>query len=414
MNTPTVHWPDALNRAATLRQVDPKILVRLQSPDFVHIAELTYHSDAGVVTTVPAWRIQHSQARGPYKGGIRFHPQVDLDEVATLAGLMSFKTAVVNIPLGGGKGGVQVDGRNLSMAEHQEIARAYARAFTPVIGPLRDIPAPDVNTSSQTMGWIMDEYSQQVGYTSFGVVTGKPLAVGGSQGRDLATSWGGRVVLDDIVARLNLNRSPLTVVIQGAGNVGGGLAYLLADNPRYRVIAISDTKSGVYNPAGLVVREVLEHKSKTGSVENTEYATNITNQQLLTLEADILVLAALENQIDASNADTIQAKLILELANHPITSEADARLTARGTVIVPDILANAGGVVVSYFEWVQNQQNWYWSEADINSKLEAIMLGAAEQVWSIGQESGVDLRVAAYALALDRLAAAMTARGMVN
>ena len=414
MDEVTIHWPTALTQAAQLTNTDPRILARLQTPDHIHSAEITYQADSGETLTIPAWRIQHSQARGVYKGGIRFHPKVDANEVATLAGLMSFKTAVANIPMGGGKGGVRVDGRNLSTNEHEQIIRAYTRSFAEVIGPHLDVPAPDVNTDDQTMAWMMDEYSNLVGYPAPGVVTGKPIAVYGSQGRSLATSLGGQVVLDNILSRLGSMHSPITVAIQGAGNVGGGLAYLLADSSKYRIVAMSDTKSGVYNPAGLNVRDTLAHKSDTGSLENAEYATNITNQQLLSLPVDILVLAALENQIDETNAGSVQAKIILELANHPVTNQADAMLAAREIIVIPDILANAGGVVVSYFEWVQNQQGWYWGESDVNSKLETIMLSAVDNVWREHQRLNTNLRVAAYAVALERLATCLRLRGMVN
>ena len=410
---PQLHLPTALSQAANILKLEPSLLARLHQPDFVHTHDLTITRDDDSQLTAPAWRVQHNNWRGPYKGGIRFHPKVNLEEVMTLSALMSFKTAVIDIPLGGAKGGVQIDAKTLSTAEHERLARAYARAFYDVIGPDKDIPAPDVNTTSDTMGWMMDEYSRLAGHNVAGVVTGKPVALFGSAGRGLATSLGGKVAMDAIIKKLNLTKSPLTVAIQGMGNVGGGLAELLVRDSKYKIVAISDSQSGVYNHSGLNVLGVIAHKNATGQVENADYTQNLTNGELLELPVDILVLGAIENQITDANAAQIQAKLIVELANHPIASEADAVLTQRGMTVVPDILANAGGVAVSYFEWVQNQQSWYWTESEVNHRLTDWMERSVNQVWEAASTHQTNLRVGAYICALERLAAAAKWRAMV-
>jgi glutamate dehydrogenase/leucine dehydrogenase len=412
-NQVTVNFPTAFDKAAHLLNLSPALLSSLSRPELIHFHELSLVRDNGETVTLSAWRSQHNNWRGPYKGGIRFHPNVTLEEVATLSGLMTFKTAVINIPLGGGKGGVQVDAKSLSPAEHERLARTYIRNFADVIGPDTDIPAPDMNTTSDTMGWIMDEYSKIVGHNAPGVVTGKPIELFGSQGRNLATSLGGKVALDATVAKLGWAKTPLTIAIQGMGNVGGGLAELLTQDKKYKVVAISDSQSGVYRHTGLDLPAVFAHKATTGSVENAEYTQNITNPELLELPVDVLILGAIENQLTNENAARVQAKVVLELANHPITSEADAILEANQVLVVPDILANAGGVAVSYFEWVQNQQNWYWTETEVNRRLTELMAESFVQVWDIAQKHSVTLRVAAYLLALQRLSGAAKWRGVI-
>jgi len=409
-----VALPSAAGRAFKLLSVDDTTSRLLLHPNHIHTANLVITMDDGQTMTMPAWRVQHSNARGPYKGGIRFHQKVDLAEVTTLAGLMSFKTAVVDIPVGGAKGGVQIDGRALSPTERERVSRAYIQAFSRYIGPNQDIPAPDVNTDSATMGWMLDEYEKIVGFSSPGVITGKPLGLFGSQGRNLATSFGGKCILGELLKHLNITKRPLTVAIQGAGNVGSGLARLLAEDSQYQVIAISDTHSAVYHQSSLNVLDVLRHKEKTGSVENAEYTHNLTNAELLALPVDVLVLAALENQITAVNQQEVQAKIILELANHPITSEADELLSQREIVIVPDILANAGGVIVSYFEWAQNCENYYWGEAKVNRRLQRLMRRAFSDVVQISTKYSVDLRTGAYVVGLARILSAMRLRGVIH
>jgi glutamate dehydrogenase/leucine dehydrogenase len=336
---------------------------------------------------------------------------VTREEVATLATLMTFKTALMDIPLGGAKGGVQVAEWPLSDGECERLARAYVRGFGQFIGPHQDIPAPDVNTNGRTMAWMMDEYAKLVGYNAPGVVTGKPVELFGSQGRLQATSLGGKVVMDAMIRHLNLKKTPLTIAIQGIGNVGGGLARLLKSDPKYRLVAISDSQCGVHNPSGLNIDEVLQHKSRTGRVENAEYTRNISNLEMLELDVDVLVLAALENQITDDNADRIRARLIVELANHPISPAADSRLAANHLVVIPDILVNGGGVVVSYFEWVQNQQNWYWDEVTVAERLRFTMEKALDQTLAAATRFDVDLRVGAHVVALERLSEAARLRG---
>ncbi len=414
MEQTTSLFPSAYFEAGKKLELSTDLLDRLTKPNHIWAHDLSYTNAQGASVTVPAWRVQHSNARGPYKGGIRFHPAVDEHEVATLAGLMSFKTAVVNIPLGGGKGGVRVDGRNLTPEEHQQISRAYAQAFHSYIGPMQDVPAPDVNTGEETMAWIMDEYSKIIGYNVPGVVTGKPVQLFGSKGRGLATSLGGKFVLDQLLSSLNLPSSPVTLAIQGAGNVGGGLAELMLDDPRYKVVAISDTKGAVYNAEGLDIQSTLKHKTDTGNLEGAANTQTLTNEQLLELPVDVLVLAALENQVTDQNANLIQAKSILELANHPVTSEADEVLNQRGIAVIPDILANAGGVAVSYFEWVQNLEQYYWTEEVVNQGLKQLMTQAVNDVVEYQKKLNTNLRVAAFALALDRIVSTMRLRGMLN
>lgn len=401
----------ALRAAAQILGRSDSELDRLMTPDRVINADVSITLDNGEVAQFPALRVQHNAARGPYKGGIRFHPQVDVEEVRTLASLMTWKCAVANIPFGGGKGGIKVDPKKLSILELERLSRGYVQAFVKHIGPNQDVPAPDVNTNEQTMAWMMDEYSRIKGHQMHDFVTGKPVALFGSRGRDMATSLGGKFVLDQMLDHLKITKRPVQVAIQGMGNVGGGLAKLLSADPRYSVVAISDSQGGVFRPTGLAIDEVLVHKKETGSLTDLPYSHNITNAELLELEVDVLVPAALEDQITAHNAPHIKARLILELANNPITESGDAILNSRGIPVVPDILANAGGVTVSYFEWVQNREGWYWEEAEVNSRLQKIMFAAGQQVLKIADEKKVSLRVAAFLLAIDRVYQAMQLRG---
>lgn len=412
-NISKVNQPPALRRAAELLQLDSNVLNRLSMPDQIHFETLQVPTSQGP-QSFSAWRVQHNNARGPYKGGIRFHPEVDMEEVATLAALMTYKTAVVNIPMGGAKGAIQIDPKQLPVEDLQAVSRAYIRQFADYIGPTKDIPAPDVNTDDKTMAWMMDEYSNIVGYNSPGVVTGKPIGVFGSPGRRLATSLGGKIVMDRILHYLNIRKSPITVAIQGIGNVGGGLAELLVHDPNFKVVAISDSRQGVYHPNGLDLNKVLSHKNHTGRLDELPTVQYITNSELLVLPVDILVLAALENQINEHNAHAIKAKMLVELANHPITPAAEPYLVSKGTIILPDILANAGGVAVSYFEWVQNLQGWYWDEAEVNLKLKTLMTEAADEVWKMHKEYNADLRVSAYILGLKRLSHSLRLRGMIK
>ena len=401
----------ALREAAQILGRSDVELDKLMTPERIIQSDISVQLDSGETAVFPALRVQHNSARGPYKGGIRFHPQVDVDEVKTLASLMTWKCAVANIPFGGGKGGIKVDPKKLSHLELERLARGYVQAFAKHIGPNQDVPAPDVNTNEQTMAWMMDEYSRIKGHQMPDFVTGKPIALFGSLGREMATSLGGKFTLDLIVDHLKITKRPIQVAIQGIGNVGGGLAKLLSLDPRYKLVAVSDSQGGIYQPNGLEVNEVFEHKKTAGSLAGFPYSHEVTNAELLELDVDVLVPAALEDQITANNAEHVKAKLILELANNPISAPGDAILNSRGIPVVPDVLANSGGVTVSYFEWVQNREGWYWEEAEVNGRLQKLILEAGRQVIKIANDKKVSLRVAAFLLAIERVYLAMQLRG---
>ena len=371
--------------------------------------------DDGTVQVFEGYRIQHSTSRGPAKGGIRFHPNVNNDEVKALAAWMTFKCAVVGIPYGGGKGGVICDPSKLSERELRAITRRFTASIAPLIGPDQDIPAPDVGTNAQVMGWMMDTYSMLKGHCVPGVVTGKPIDVGGALGRNEATGRGVMLTTKNILAKMGIPMEGTDVVIQGMGNVGSISAKLLYKEGM-KVIAVSDVSGGIYNPEGLNIPAILEYLSQSRRNLLSGYEepgmTRIDNAQLLTLKTTVLVPAALENQINGDNAEQIQAKLIVEAANGPTTSEADAILERRGITVVPDILTNAGGVVVSYFEWVQNIQSVSWTEEHVNEELKKIMDKAFNAVWDITQEKQVTLRTGAYLIAVKRVVDAKKARGI--
>ncbi|WP_206813071.1 Glu/Leu/Phe/Val family dehydrogenase [Paradesulfitobacterium ferrireducens] len=370
--------------------------------------------DDGSTRVFSGYRAQHNDALGPAKGGVRFHQDVSMDEVKALAMWMTFKCAVVGIPYGGAKGGVIVNPEELSAAELERLSRAYIQAIAPLIGPEKDIPAPDVNTNPQIMSWMMDEFSMIKQYNSFGVITGKPLIIGGSLGRTQATAQGVVFVIEDLVKKLNINLEGVSVVIQGFGNVGGYTAKILYDK-KAKIIGISDVKGGIYNPRGLNPYKVQEHATETGSVVNYRGAKTITNAELLELECDILIPAALENQITDKNAHNIKARYVVEAANGPTTPEADKILEQKGILVVPDILANAGGVTVSYFEWVQNNMGYYWSVEEVNEKLGNIMSQAFHGVYDLYKSrKDVNMRVAAYMLAVKRVAEGMEVRGWIS
>ena len=371
--------------------------------------------DDGTTHVFQGYRIQHSTSRGPAKGGIRFHPDVNADEVRALAAWMTFKCAVVNIPYGGGKGGVVCDPSKLSENEIRAITRRYTAAIAPLIGPEQDIPAPDVGTNAAVMGWIMDTYSMLKGHCIHGVVTGKPLELGGALGRNEATGRGVMFTTLNILKKLGIPSEGTTVAVQGAGNVGSVYAKLLHE-AGLKVVAISDVSGGIYNPDGLDIPTILSYlaadRRNLLKDFNEDGTTHISNKELLELPVTVLVPAALENQINAGNAGKIQAKLIVEAANGPTTSEADEILAKRGIEVVPDILANAGGVVVSYFEWVQNIQSVSWTEDEVNKKLKDIMDAAFESVWDLTQEKHTTLRMGAYLIALKRVVDAKSARAI--
>jgi glutamate dehydrogenase/leucine dehydrogenase len=396
-----------LESAAKVAEVtDPAILERLKVPERIHEVSIPVTFDDGTQKLFTGYRVEHSSARGPYKGGIRYHPEVCLDEVKALAGWMSIKTAVADIPMGGGKGGIRVDPRKLSVHELEALTRAYTDLIARDIGPELDIPAPDVNTDSQTMDWVADEYERVTGVHGGAVVTGKSIAHGGSLGRDTATAQGGFDVLECALAANGETFQGKTVAIQGFGNAGANAALLLA-GAGARIVAISDSTASLSAKQGLPVEALVAYKEKGGSFAQYPGADKGAPDSPLFESVDILVPAALEGQITAANADRVNARWILELANGPTTPEADMILERRGIQLLPDILANAGGVVVSYFEWVQNMHSERWTWDEVEARLSMTMRRAYETVRELATRKGVSMRLAAYAIAMVRIAAAM-------
>lgn len=370
--------------------------------------------DDGSVKVFEGFRVQHSSVRGPAKGGVRFHPAVNHDEVKALAAWMTFKCAVVNIPYGGGKGGIICDPSKLSERELHSLTEKYTAQIAPLIGPEQDVPAPDVGTNARVMAWMMDTYSMLKGHSVLGVVTGKPLGLGGILGRSEATGRGVMFTVNNLLTRMGMPIQGTKVVVQGMGNVGSISAKLLAQEGM-KVIAVSDVSGGITNPDGLDIPDILAYLQpgrKLLKDYNAGGVSHISNEELLELETDLLIPAALENQINDKNADRIHAKYIVEAANGPTTLEADEILKTRGITLVPDILANAGGVVVSYFEWVQNIQELCWSEERVNEELEKIMNTAFQEVWDIAKEKDVTLRTGAYLIAVKRVVEARLGRGI--
>lgn len=367
--------------------------------------------DDGRIREFTGFRIQHNFTRGPAKGGIRYHPSLTLDTIRALAMLMTWKCAVVNIPFGGAKGGVIVDPKQLSLSELERLTRRYTTEVSILFGADRDIPAPDVGTNAQVMAWIMDTISMHEGHTVPAVVTGKPINIGGSQGRQSATARGLVYMLREAADALSFNLTGAQVTIQGFGNVGATCAQILSELGA-TIVAVSDSRGGVYNPHGLSINSVLMHKERTGSVVDFPEADAITSEELLELPCDMLVPAALENQITAENAPRIRARLIGEAANGPLTLEADEILFDRGVFVIPDVLAGAGGVTVSYFEWVQGLQEFFWTEREVNAQLERIIVRAFQNVLSVAQEQRVDMRTAANLVAIRRVADSTITRGI--
>jgi len=367
--------------------------------------------DSGDIRVFEGYRVQHNIARGPAKGGIRYHPGVTLDQIRALASLMTWKCATVNIPYGGGKGGVICDPKTMSLSELERLTRRYASEIVLMIGPDRDIPAPDVNTDSQTMAWIMDTYSMTVGHSILGVVTGKPVALGGSRGRDEATARGSWYVIREACKVKHIHLNNAKVAIQGFGDVGNTTARLLHEDGA-KIIALSDSRGAIINLKGLDVHQALEHKQKTGVLEGFKGAEAISNAELLELKCDVLVPAALENQITLDNASKIKATIVAEAANAPSTPGADEILLANGSFLIPDILCNAGGVIVSYFEWVQDLQGLFWTEGEVNNQLERIMVRSFKEVHDLAQKYKVNMRTAAYVQAIGRVADATRVRGL--
>lgn len=385
------------------------IIHRITTPDQIIEKQVAFEHE-GHSHTYVAYRAQSDNSRGPYKGGIRFHPDVDRDEVSALALGMSLKTAVVNIPMGGGKGGMNVDAKDLSPALYEKLCRGWVRVMHEHIGPDTDIPAPDMYTNPYAMAYMLDEYEHIIGRNSPATFTGKPLELGGSQGRTQATGFGGITVLDEYLSHSDKKVSGHTYAIQGFGNVGSYASDAIIRDEG-TVVAIADSSSAIYDSRGLDPVLVKQHKHTTGSLSGFEQSKSITPQELLSLEVDVLVLAATENQITQDNAHSIQAKIILELANGPVHDSADALLKEQGTVVIPDILANAGGVTVSYFEWVQNRSGYYINEEEILAKLDGMMRKATQEVILLAEEHTITLRDAALMLAIKRLATAHSLRG---
>ncbi|HEX5876365.1 MAG TPA: Glu/Leu/Phe/Val dehydrogenase [Pyrinomonadaceae bacterium] len=399
------------NRAADYLDLDASMRHVLESPKRQLIVSIPVKMDGGDVQVFEGYRVQHNIARGPAKGGIRYHPNVTLDEVKALASWMTWKCATVGIPYGGGKGGVICDPKSLSRNELERLTRRYAFEIAPIIGPDRDIPAPDVYTDEQTMAWIMDTISMVRGHTELGVVTGKPISLGGSQGRAEATARGCLYALREACRVKGISLAGARVVVHGFGNAGANIARLVAEDGA-RVIAACDSGAAVYSATGIDVAEALKHKALTGSLAGLAGVKAIDPNDILTLECDILLPSALENAITLNNVGRVKTKIIAELANGPTTPGADRVLEDEGVFLIPDILANAGGVTVSYYEWVQDQYSFFWSEQKINDTLESTIHTAFESVHETAQRYNTDMRTGAYILAVDRVAQATNVRGI--
>lgn len=404
----------AIENAAKILGYNENDYANIKFPERELKVTFPVRMDDGSVNIFEGYRVQHSSSRGPCKGGIRYHKDVDIDEVKALAAWMTFKCAVVGIPYGGAKGAIKVDPSKLSKAELERLTRRFTAMILPIIGPERDIPAPDVNTNGEVMGWIMDTYSMMKGYAVPGVVTGKPIDIGGSVGRVEATGRGVMINAREFLKKRGETLVGKTCAVQGLGNVGGVAAYLL-EQEGAKIVAVSNSSGALYNPTGLDIKDIFNHlASKSKSLQDYDGlgVKHISNDDLLTLEVDILAPCGLQNQITADNAGKINAKLIVEGANGPTTAEADKILARNGIPLSPDILANAGGVIVSYFEWVQNIQELTWDEQNVNGELNRIMTQAIDAVYAMAQEKKITFRAAAYCIALSRLVKAKHIRGI--
>jgi len=412
--SPQSAWDVALEQlddVAKKINLDPYAHERLRHSQRELTVSIPMRMDDGTPRVFTGYRVQHSLIRGPSKGGIRYHPDVTIEEVRALAMWMTWKCAVVNIPYGGAKGGVICNPKEMSMRELENLTRRYAVEISIIIGPAKDIPAPDVYTDAQVMAWIMDTISMTQGWCVTGVVTGKPVDIGGSLGRKEATGRGVMVTAIEAMKYKGIEVEGAKVAVQGFGNAGSVTALLMHDAGA-KIVGVSDSKGGIYNPKGMDPHSILDHKAKTGSVIGYENADAVSNAELLELECDLLVPAALESQITEENARRVKAKIVAEAANGPTTPAADKILYDRGIFCVPDILANAGGVTVSYFEWVQDLQAFFWSEADINERLRGIMVSSFDAVFRTAEKHRVDMRTAALILAVGRVASAMKIRGL--
>jgi len=402
---------EQLRRVADTFQIDPSLVEVLGRCKKAIEVSIPVGMDDGSTQVFTGYRVTHNVARGPSKGGIRYHPDVTLDEVKSLAMWMTWKCALMGIPFGGAKGGVVCDPKRLSRSELERMTRRYTSEIINEIGPEKDIPAPDVGTDGSVMAWIFDTYSMNKGHSVLGVVTGKPLTIGGSLGRTEATARGALFVIRDAVAKQNRSIAGMRVAVQGFGNVGSYLARFLHEEGA-TVVAISDSQVGLYNPKGIDVPAAVAHKAESGSLAGLRDAEQITNEELLLVDCDLLAPCALEQVITERNADKVKAGIICEGANGPVTPTADAILEDRGIVVLPDVLANAGGVVVSYFEWVQGLQEYFWKEVEVNAKLNDIMSRAFDETWECAQSRNLPLRVASYGLAVQRVAEATVTRGI--
>ena len=400
-----------LRRVADIFEIDDRLVNVLQECKKALIVSVPVAMDDGSTRAFEGYRVTHNVARGPSKGGIRYHPDVTLDEVKALAMWMTWKCALMNIPFGGAKGGVICDPKKLSRGELERMTRRFTSEIINEIGPEKDIPAPDVGTDGTVMAWIFDTYSMNKGHSVLGVVTGKPLNVGGSLGRLEATARGGLYTIQEAVRKRELSLEGLRVAVQGFGNVGSYLAKFLVEEGS-TVVAISDSTAGLYNPKGIDISAALAHKQETGTLRGLRGADEVTNDELLLVDCDVLAPCALEQVITEDNADKVKATIICEGANGPLTPAADDILEDKGVLVLPDILANAGGVVVSYFEWVQGLQEYFWKEPEVNSKLRDIVTRAFNETWQVAQERQVAMRPASYGVAVGRVAQATITRGL--
>jgi glutamate dehydrogenase (NAD(P)+) len=402
---------EQLRRVAKVFAIDPNLVNVLQECKKALAVSIPVAMDDGTTHVFEGYRVTHNIARGPSKGGIRYHPDVTLDEVKALAMWMTWKCALAGIPFGGAKGGVVCNPKLMSEAELQRMTRRFTSEIINEIGPEKDIPAPDVGTDGRVMAWIFDTYSMNKGHSVLGVVTGKPLTIGGSLGREEATARGALYCVREAVRKRQMSLQGTTVAVQGFGNVGSFLAKFLAEDGA-KLVAVSDSTSGLHNPNGIDVQAALAHKRETGALAGFRGAELISNEELLLLDCDVLAPCALEQVITIDNADKVKARIVVEGANGPVTPGADEILEDKGVLVLPDILANAGGVVVSYFEWVQGLQEYFWKEAEVNAKLNDIITRAFNETWASQESKGVSMRLAAYGLAVQRVAEATTTRGI--
>jgi glutamate dehydrogenase (NAD(P)+) len=402
---------ERFDRAAKLLDLNPDLYAVMRVPNRELKVYIPVRMDSGRIQIFEGYRVQHNFARGPAKGGIRYAPDVTIEEVRALAAWMTWKCAVVNVPFGGGKGGVVCDPQQMSIGELERMTRRYAAELIDFIGPEKDVPAPDMNTNEQTMAWIMDTYSMHARHTVNAVVTGKPVDLGGSRGRREATGRGILFVVNEAIKRFGMTPPQTRVVVQGSGNVGGIGAQLMHE-AGYKVVAISDVNGGIYNPAGIDIPAALKHLNATRSFEDFPNVERVSNSALLEIECDVLVPAATENQITSENAERIKCKILAEGANGPTTAAADEILQKNGVFVIPDILANAGGVTVSYFEWVQDRMGYFWKEEVVIERLQDIMCASFNELVKYADRHGVDTRTAAYMLAIDRVAYDTRMRGI--